>query len=132
MFTKDIDYKEVKKGNYKYETLIDHAIGLGITLDQVINTQYITVSTDGIISTRQGYCWDGSSGPAFDTKNCMRASHWHDALYQLIRLRYLRKDKVKPLADKLYQCICIEDGMSRIRAWWRYQAVKWFGSWWAL
>ena len=47
---------------------------------------------------------DGPSGPAIDTKNFMRASLVHDALYQLMRLGTLDKSR-RQYADRLLQTI---------------------------
>ncbi|MCK5138479.1 MAG: DUF1353 domain-containing protein, partial [Thermodesulfovibrionia bacterium] len=49
----------------------------------------------------------------------------HDSLYQLIREGCINID-YRDHADRLLQEICLRDGMSRVRAWYVYQAVKWF------
>ena len=74
----------------------------------------------------QGYAWDGPSGPTIDTKDSMRASLVHDALYQLIREGHLPQAYRKQ-ADILLREIAIEDGMWRWRAWGWYWAVRKFG-----
>ena len=53
----------------------------------------------------------------------MRGSLIHDALYQLMREKVLPQD-VRDEADQILREICIQDGMSKLRAWWVYQAVK--------
>jgi hypothetical protein len=57
----------------------------------------------------------------------MRGSLVHDALYQLMRERYLDEDTYRDRSDRLLQKICKEDGMSMLRAWWVYQGVHLFG-----
>jgi len=47
----------------------------------------------------------------------------HDCLYQLIR-QGLVKDIWRKEADKELRRICLEDGMSKIRAWWVYHSVR--------
>jgi hypothetical protein len=82
------------------------------------------LATDGKLLITAGYAWDGASGPAMDTPTIMRAALVHDALYQLIRLGSLDKHIWKPRADKELRRICREDGMSRFRSWYVYQAVR--------
>lgn len=53
---------------------------------------------------RKGYAWDGPSGPTFDTANFMRGA-----------------------ADNLLRAMCIEDGMSALRACWVWKGVRWGG-----
>jgi len=72
------------------------------------------------------YAWDGASGPTIDSPSTMRASLVHDALYQLIRLGALPRS-AKGAADQLLHDLLIEDGMSRVRAWYWLRAVSWFG-----
>jgi len=53
----------------------------------------------------------------------MRGSLIHDALYQLMRQKLLDK-KCRKQADKELRKACLKDGMSKIRAWWIYKAVR--------
>ena len=78
------------------------------------------------VCIRKGYCWDGPSGPTVDTENFMRGSLIHDALYQLMR-EYPDLRTYRNGADRLLQRICIEDGMSRMRAALVYWGVKTWG-----
>lgn len=94
-----------------------------------IDTDYILlrIEKDGPwLRIRSGYAWDGPSGPTVDTSNFMRGSLVHDALYQLIREGQLPED-TRHAADQLLRRMCREDGMSAIRAWWVYRAVRLFG-----
>ncbi|HTE65830.1 MAG TPA: DUF1353 domain-containing protein, partial [Candidatus Binatia bacterium] len=88
-----------------------------------VHAEFLSMTPDGELTIRAGYAWDGPSGPAIDTANFMRGSLVHDALYQLIRERYL-SIVVRDAADSLLRDICREDGMSRLRAWWVYRAVS--------
>lgn len=92
-----------------------------------IDTPFITLEKSGRLKVAAGYAWDGSSGPAFDTRNSMRGSLFHDALYQLMRLREI-PECWRDEADELYRAHCLADGMSKLRAWWRYNAVRSFGA----
>ena len=87
-------------------------------------TDYIILVNNRLM-VKEGYAWDGPSGPTFDTKTFMRASLVHDALYQLMREGWLSRS-YRGHADRLLRDICLEDGMSRVRAGYVYRAVRWF------
>ena len=116
---------ERKKTGYKYQLENGYTLRLGKYV-KPCDTDYINISKCGLMTIRNGYCWDGPSGPSFDTKSFMRGSLVHDAFYQLIREGHI-KPKYKKYADTLLRRICIEDGMWRFRAAYVYQAVKLFG-----
>ena len=112
---------------YKYQLKEDYVIAADIKVAAPIDTKYLALAPDGSLTVRVGYAWDGPSGPTIDTLNFMRGSLVHDALYQLMREHHLDREKYRDVADRLLQKICIEDGMSRPRAWGVYQAVHHFG-----
>ncbi|NOZ53139.1 MAG: hypothetical protein GXP08_08360 [Gammaproteobacteria bacterium] len=120
-------YIEYKK-DYKYQLFKEYTTNIQIKQDNDIKTNYIKLSPEGIIVIKKGYAWDGPSGPAIDTLNFMRGSLVHDALYQLMRNDELDKVKFKDSADRLLQRMCKEDGMSSLRAWGVYQALKYTGN----
>lgn len=76
-----------------------------------------------------GYCWDGPSGPTFDTADNLRASLVHDVMYQCIRIGVL-DDTFYSVANKEFYRILREDGMSYFRANYYYLGVKMFGKDW--
>lgn len=118
-----IRYKE----GYKYQLAEDYQVPSDIKPIAFIRTTYIRLDIDGMLTVCQGYAWDGPSGPTVDTKNFMRGSLVHDALYQLMRERHLDAQKHRDTADRILQRICIEDGMTTVRAWWVYQGVRFGG-----
>lgn len=85
---------------------------------------FITLDPDGKLTIFRGYALDGPSGPAVDSADNMRASVYHDALYQLGRNGL--DIKYKSVADRLYFDTCLADGMSVERAEIEYQAIKRF------
>jgi hypothetical protein len=87
---------------------------------------WLRLTQDGTLFIREGYSWDGPSGPAIDTKSFMRASLVHDALYQLIGEELLPA-KARKLADKTMRTLAKEDGMGWIRRTYTYWAVRVFG-----
>lgn len=101
-----------------------------------IVSEWCSLSTEGVLTGRHGYAWDGGSSPFSKlplvgswtkTKTTIQNSLVHDMLYQLIRLGLL-SDEFKEPADQLLRDIGIEDGMYRWRANAWYNAVAKFGS----
>jgi len=114
-----------KKG-FKYQLTRTYTVQTSL-LGYSISTRYITLTIDGLLTIHQGYCWDGPSGPSVDTKNFMRGSLIHDALYQLMREEELPQEE-RYLADRILMQACLQDGMCKIRAWYVFESVKKFAS----
>jgi hypothetical protein len=115
-----IYYKEV---NYKYKLEVTYITKLDFAPKNDIISEYVCFNTAGILVIRKGYAWDGASGPAINTKNFLRGSLEHDALYQLLMLGLLPQS-YRLDADKRLRDTCIADGMWKIRAQWVYLAVR--------
>ncbi|MDD4060552.1 MAG: hypothetical protein PHW08_07635 [Kiritimatiellae bacterium] len=115
------------KGGYKYQLKVDYSVSISIHPPKPIQTEYVSLDSSGQLTMKNGYAWDGPSGPTIDTPSFMRGSLVHDALYQLMRENCIDHDTCRDVADRTLQAICIEDGMWRIRAWWVYQGVRLFG-----
>jgi len=115
------------KDGYKYQLKADYVSNIGIKPNHPVDLKYVALSEDGKITIRNGYAWDGPSGPTIDTLNFMRGSLVHDALYQLMREGELDAGAWKEQADRLLQEMCKDDGMSSLRAWGVYQGVRVFG-----
>ena len=111
---------------YKYQMLERYSYPVELP-DASNNRSYVWIK-DGILWIKEGYAWDGASFPAINTLNFRQGSLVHDALYQLMREGDLGV-KYKDYADRLLVDICRDDGMNKFRAWYVYQAVKWFGGW---
>ena len=121
-----IFYKE----GYKYQLVEEYEVKTTIIREpsdkSVIMSDYITLWASGLLLVERGYAWDGPSGPTVDTKTFMRGSLVHDALYQLMQLKLLDL-RWRPFVDQELFRLCIEDGMTLIRAWYVWNAVKHFG-----
>ncbi|WP_085299259.1 hypothetical protein [Cognaticolwellia mytili] len=104
-----------KKG-YKYQLVETYQEHIPLQPLEDIKTKYITLTKDGLLTIRDGYAWDGPSGPTIDTDNFMRGSLVHDALYQLMRMNLLDREVYRIQADKLLRLHCKQDGMTNIRA----------------
>lgn len=117
------------KGGYRYQ--LQHLYSASTWIlppsGKAIDTGYISLSESGVLMIRDGYAWDGPSGPTLHTKSFMRGSLEHDALYQLMRLGLLPQS-YREAADQRLRQVCLEDGMWPVRAAWVYQAVRTFGA----
>lgn len=111
---------------YKYQLAEDYSSFTGILLVEDIVTHFIKLTRLGELFIRADYAWDGPSGPTIDTKNFLRGSLEHDALYQLMREGHLPPE-FRKAADMRLREVCLEDGMSSIRAWWVYRGVRFGG-----
>ena len=114
-----------KKG-YKYQLVDAYTVEIPINPGADISSpsEFITLTSSGSLTIKKGYAWDGPSGPTIDTRNFMRGSLVHDALYQLMREELLDNEGAREPADRLLQKMCKEDGMSSIRAWWVYKGLR--------
>lgn len=109
---------------YKYQLVEDYEVMTPIKNHTIIE-KLIELHPDGRMLIKKGYAWDGPSGPTLDTPSFMRGSLVHDVFYQFMRMELLDisyRDKT----DRLIRTMCIEDGMSRIRAGWVYWALRLF------
>ena len=115
------------KGGYKYQLKQTYSVRIPVLPPAPIRTEYITLELTGDLTLKEGYAWDGPSGPTIDTPDFMRGSLVHDALYQLMRENRLDHATYREPADRTLQAICKEDGMSSVRAWIVYHGVRMFG-----
>ena len=107
------------RAGYKYQLFEDYTEIIGIYPEADIETEYIILRKSGLLIIKEGYAWDGASGPTIDTRSSMRGSLKHDALYQLMRLKLL-PEAWRRKTDEILRDTCIEDGM------WRWRAALWF------
>ena len=88
-----------------------------------------------VLMIRQGYAWDGASGPTWDTQSFHRGPCVHDALYQLIRAELLSPE-ARGAADEIMLRLILEDVEHRwegalygpVRATLRARARIWYRS----
>ena len=120
------DYREIR--GYKYQTLASLSVQTSIRPSAPLKTAlgWVTLDEDGTLTAWPAYCWDGPSGPTFDTPSTLRASLFHDCLYQLMREGLLDADEHRRPADDLLRRLMLEDGAWRWRAWCWLRAVRWF------
>jgi hypothetical protein len=111
------------KAGFKYQLFAPYEIQTYIYPAENIAVPFVVMEETGKLWIQAGYCWDGPSGPTYDSKNFMRGSLVHDVLYQLIRMEKLKHSDRKA-ADQLLRDICREDGMTSFRSWYVYRAVR--------
>ncbi len=114
-------------GGYKYQLKRTLELAIGLVPAAPVHTEYVRLDLRGVIVVREGYAWDGPSGPAIDSVSFMRGSLVHDALYQLMRDGHLDHLHYRDAADRTLQKLCLEDGMWRIFAWCAYWLVRRWG-----
>jgi hypothetical protein len=108
---------------YKYILHSDYTVALPLTSPKSIATSEFILSENGVLTVIAGYPWDGPSGPTIDTDNFMRGSLIHDVLYEMMRQELLPQS-FRDIADSILRDVCLQDGMSSIRAWWVYHGVR--------
>ena len=125
MTTNRICYRPLPK--YKYQLSEDYSARIRAPQDDIV-TPFVVLAKSGDLTVKKNYAWDGPSGPTVDTRNFMRGALEHDALYQLMRLGLLDAQEWRSFADDRLRDVCIEDGMSRFRAFYVHKAVRWFAA----
>lgn len=117
-----LKYKE----GYKFQTVDDYTVFVGITPPKALVFKWAILSENGWLTIIHDYAWNGMSGIPLNIKSSIRGVLLHDACYQMIRLGYL-EPKWKDVADQvLYNC-CVEDGMLKLLAKAILKAVETFG-----
>jgi len=112
------------RSGYKYQLVEECQVKVSVIPESDIKADFLDLDTDGMLTIKKGYAWDGASGPAPDIRSIMRGSLVHDALYQLMRREFIGKEKWRDEADEELRRICCEDGMPRIMAWLVHRAVR--------
>lgn len=119
-----------KRRKWKYELVARYEVETGLRTgrDFELAGGYVRLTAGGRLEIAAGYAWDGASGPTLDTRRIMRGALIHDALYQLFRETTFDRERFRDDVDELLRRVCIEDGMSRLRAGYVYYAVRLFGA----
>lgn len=125
--TNTFKYRKLYKYSLEEDVIFNTLVkGFELEIKSVKGRTLVKLNKIGKIELRCGYSWDGASGPALDTKNFMRATLVHDALYQMLGEGLLPMSERK-LVDKTMKMIAREDGMGAFRGWYTYIFVRAFG-----
>ena len=103
---------------YKYQLASEYITRTDIRPVSAVETPYIELTPEGVLTIRGSYAWDGPSGPTFDSKSALRGSLEHDAKTQLMRLGLIPRNEKQKMDDEFYDT-CVEDGM------WKWRASAW-------
>jgi hypothetical protein len=124
-----IKFRDLRRWKYKLTEPCQFQVGIkpAKILHVPAVDSYVTLRVDGALLIKEGYTWDGPSGPAPDLRCSMRGSLVHDALYQLMRSGKLSIDH-RLLADNALRELLEADGMSRWLAWAHWVAVRLFAA----
>jgi hypothetical protein len=109
---------------YKYQLAATIHFDTGIKGYSFIAT-YLGMTPSGTLIIREGYIWNGASGPTFDTMDSMKGSLIHDALYECMR-RGLLPLTIREKADRILHDVCTSEGMLKKRADLWYDMVQKF------
>jgi hypothetical protein len=112
---------------YKYVLKADAFFNTGCCPAAAIEADNCSLGLDGWLTIKKGYPWDGASGPALDTRNFMRPSLAHDALYRLRQEGHPVPDDWKERADALLNRLAREDDMPGWRRFWVRLSIRKFG-----
>lgn len=114
----------IEKVDYKYQLKNDLIFWTGICSHTVIHDWFV-LNSAGKLTLKKGYAWNGATA-AIDTDNFLEPSAVHDAFYQMVKDK-LVPESVRAKADLLLKNMCVERGMSKLRAGYVYLAVRAFG-----
>ena len=81
-----------------------------------IQTQWIDLTREGLLTIRAGYAWDGPTDPAPDIKCLMRPSLKHDAFGDLMRQGWLDFEAHYRAVNEDLMEACMEDGCPEFAA----------------
>jgi hypothetical protein len=97
------------RSKYKYQLAADITWQTKIKPVKNAETSRVLLTTEGLIYVREGFAWDGCSGPVIDRPKNMRAGCIHDGLYLLMRAGEL-DHSFWPKADHEFRLILLESG----------------------
>ncbi len=114
-------YKELH--GYKYRVELEESVYINILFQEpVIGNRYLRISRCSVpspgptlLSVKEGYLWDGPSGPTIDDQTNMRASLVHDVLYQAMREDLISRELYRKAADQELRRLMIEDGLAWLK-----------------
>lgn len=119
MIATPLEEKLPYRSGYKYQLASDVHFSVPCLAKYAgFSNRYLAILEDGVVRIKEGYAWDGASGPTIDTKNTFRGSALHDALYWFMRNGVIPMS-FRAVADRILKELCIHDGM------WEWRAEKW-------
>jgi hypothetical protein len=121
-------YKKIDRDKFKYE-LLREMYYISPLLDGLVCYHDKFKIISGCVTGKEGYAWDGPSGPTYDRPENMRAALFHDILYQAINEGKIPKTwRNRRKADKIFLRILKEDGMNWFSRRAYFYSVRGFGA----
>lgn len=113
-------------GEYTFEFADEFGLSLRADPQGTHNPQALYTITETTLTAREGFKWDGASGPVLQTKNSIRATLVHDIMCEAIADgAFLPSSRAN--ADLILLELLLADGMSKYRANAWYTVVDAFG-----
>lgn len=88
--------------------------------DDII-TEFVELKTNGLLTLKIGFFWDGASGPTINSMSSRRAACIHDGLYRLAQKKLIGGELNRKKTDRIFYEYLLYDRMTHWRAkvWWR-------------
>jgi hypothetical protein len=124
------------RNGYDGQVAIDETRQLPLELhpDKPIDTEFLHLDCEGLLTVDAGYAWDYASVPItkwlsnkIQGKKSKTPSLIHDALCQLVRTKNLTMPDARQFADRVFYDMLLERKFWKIRAWAWYKMVKLWG-----
>lgn len=115
-----MEYEDL--GNWKYRVTKSFAVNTKIFPEEIIRSNFATLTIRGRLYIHKGFCWDGASG-AFDTETIMKPSCCHDIGCNWFLAGLISKE-IRGEFDDLFYTLCKKSGMNELRAKVAYKAVQ--------
>jgi hypothetical protein len=103
----------------KHQLVEDVTFQTEIYPTEDIVTRFVELTVDGKLTLREGFFWDGASGPTIDSRSSRRAAAIHDGLYRLAQKKLIAGEANRRKTDRIFYDYLIEDGM------WKFRAKVW-------
>ena len=105
----------------KHQLVEDVTFDTNIHPHENIVTRFVELKTNGKLTLKEGFFWDGCSGPTWDSPSSRRAGAIHDGLYRLAQKKLIGGETNRKKTDRIFYDYLLADGMVNFRAkvWWR-------------
>jgi hypothetical protein len=110
---------------HSYQLLSEYSFELEKEIRDSKGRNEFVIVEGGWVRIRDGYAWDGPTGPVIHTTSWVRASLVHDVFYQMMRAGWVPYSYRKR-ADDLMFYLAKADKMPWWRAWYSWLAVRLF------
>jgi hypothetical protein len=100
----------------KHQLIKDVSFQVDIYPPENIITRFVELTTTGLLTLKEGFFWDGASGPTVDSMSSRRGAAIHDGLYRLAQKGYLKGEANRRKIDYIFYRYIRYDGMCKARA----------------